>query len=105
MTSEPSMIRLRNGTELAEPALRATMINLSDFFQREPIAFYELVCMCQDGMHHPFGNTGDKLRAAGFLDGWCVPTSIRNVVLSAIRGDGDTVDGSMYLGSPVAGQP
>lgn len=100
--SEPRMVTLRNGTQVPEPVVTTTMINLERFSQREPIAFYELACMCQDPTHVPFGNTGAKLRAADFLSGSQVQPTIRAIVLSALRGDGDTVDGSMYLGSPLA---
>lgn len=101
--SEPEMLTLRyQNTQVPEPVVRATMINLEDFSQREPIAFYELACMCQDPGHVPFGNTGNKLRAAGFVDGSKVQATIRVIVLSALHGDGDVADGSMYLGSPLA---
>jgi hypothetical protein len=102
MTSEPSMVTLRDGTQIAEPALRAMMINLEDFSQAEPIAFYELAELCRDPGHVLFGNTGGKLAARGFLDGaGHIQTTVQHVLLSALRGE----DGGLYLGSPVAGQP
>jgi len=103
MTTEPVMVTLRDGTQIAEPTLRAVMVNLEDFSQTEPVAFYELAEMCRDPAHVPFGNTGDKMIARGFLDRTGhVQTTVQHVVLSALRGDGDTLDGSMYLGSPIA---
>ena len=87
-------ITLKNGAVEAEPLVDMVMLTLSDLIRHRPIEFYELVMCCRDNEHVPFGNTGDKLKEWALYP---ISDSIRNVVLSAVTGDG--ID--MSLGSPI----
>lgn len=81
-------VTLRNGAEEHEPTVRAIILNLELLMSQEPIAFYELVCVCRDPGHQIFGNCGTKLQDRDFLDGSGRPfTTVRNVVLSSVAGD------------------
>ena len=82
-------IRLRNGNDEAAPLVAATMMTLRHLIDADVIAFYELTMLCRDPKHAVFGNVGAKLIAAGLLDERGVPhQSVRNVVLSAVKGEG-----------------
>ena len=87
-------ITLKNGAVEAELLVDMVMLTLSDLIRHRPIEFYELVMCCRDNEHVPFGNTGDKLKEWALYP---ISDSIRNVVLSAVTGDG--ID--MSLGSPI----
>lgn len=94
---------LRNGTEEVEPLVVTVMTSLRLIFERQPIAFYELVMFCRDDRHRLFGTSGDELVRRGLLDsdgsdGFRVHDSIRNIVLSAADGEGL----EMTLINPVA---
>ena len=74
------------------------MMSIRNLMETNPIAFYELVMICRDSNHAPFGNTGDILRNFNLLNTeGKVHSSIRNIVISAVTGEGL----EMTLGSPV----
>ncbi len=82
----------------ALPLVNVTMMSLRDLMQKNPIAFYELVMKCRNHNHKFFGNAGDVLKGLSLVEtGGSIHDSIRNIVLSAAKGDG--LD--MSLGSPV----
>ena len=91
-------VTLKNGTEEAKPLVAVMMLTLEHLFEEDPIAAYELVMLCRNKDHVLFGNTGATLKDLSLVerDGR-VCQSIRNVVLSAVVGDG--LD--MILQSPV----
>ncbi len=102
-------VKLKNGTEEARPLVGVTMMSIrglmGDLEHGGPIALYELVEICKDRDHKPFGNTGDKLAALSLAtpiansDGrFQVHNSIKNIVLSAVEGEGM----EMSVGDPVA---
>jgi hypothetical protein len=93
------MLKLKNGAEEAEPAVRVVMAALSNLIDRYPTAFYDVVMMCRPGNYKPFGNNGQILQDLALVshDG-TVHDSIRNVILSAVSGDGL----AMALGNPLA---
>ena len=94
-----NIVTLKNGTQEAEPLVKVAMFSLSNLIEQDPIAFYELVMLCRDRSHSLFGNTPDKLHSLSLIEQSGQPhDSIRNVVLSAVSGDG--LD--MELHSPVA---
>lgn len=80
---------LKNGTEEVAPLVKMTMLLLHKLIKENPIALYELAMVCRDSKHIPFGDTEEELRKQKLLqlDGK-VHSSIRNVVLSAVVGDG-----------------
>lgn len=95
-------IKLKNGTEEAKPLVAVTMLVLRDMFDTAPIEAYELVCLARDPKHVPFGDCGGSLVRRMLVEqrvpggALKVPTSIRNIVLSAVSGEG--LD--MVLGNP-----
>lgn len=86
--------RLKNGTEEAKGLVATIVLALEKLMETDPLGFFELVKLCRDRDHKPFGNATDRLRDLGL---WPIHDSIRNVVLSAVTGD----DLDMALGSPV----
>jgi hypothetical protein len=96
------LVQLKNGSEELDTLVTVTMVSLESLLQSAPIVFYELVVLCRDSNHQLFGNAGERLEELGLvtLDGTGqaqVHGSIRNVVLSAVTGDGL----EMSLGSPI----
>ena len=92
------LVKLKNGSEGVKALVSITMMSLESLIETNPVAFYELVMKCRDVNHRFFGNTGEVLQKLSLVqtDG-NVHDSIRNIVSSAVDGDG--VD--MTLGSPV----
>jgi hypothetical protein len=75
------------------------MLSLRLCLEQQPIAFYELACVCKDRSHQTFGDTGETLVTRGLLERSGQPHGlVRDVVLSAVSGEGF----DMTLGSPLA---
>jgi hypothetical protein len=93
------MLTLKNGSEVAAPLVKLTMMVLDSLMGKNPTALYELVMKCRDREHKLYGNTGEVLSSLNLLqpDGR-VQDAIRDIVLSATEGEG--ID--MTLRSPVA---
>lgn len=99
-------LRLKNGSVEPMPVVVATMVSLDNLLKRHVTAFYDLVMICrtanrphQLNRYQPFGNNDQVLRDLALLEAdGSVNTSIKNVVLSAVTGDG--LD--MALGNPRA---
>lgn len=93
------MIKLKNGAEEVAAIVATVTMTLRKLFDTQPIIAYELVMLARDATHTPWGATLGELKRAGLVgpDGR-MHTSIRNVVLSAVTGDG----GNMVLGNPRA---
>lgn len=92
--------RLKNGSEEPELIVQVTMDSVSRLMETDPIAFYELVMKCRRQDHELFGNTGEVLQSLALIQDaqGTVSDSIRNVVLSAVEGNGL----NMTLVSPFA---
>jgi hypothetical protein len=86
--SEMKTVILKNGAEEAEPLVNVTMMSLRKLMEEQPIAFYEFVELCKDSKHQLFGNASEVLNRLGLIHGGAVHDSIRNIVLSATKGDG-----------------
>lgn len=91
--SDPQLVKLRNGSEEPKPLVNIVLFSLERLFKEQPIHFYELVQLCRDGCHALFGKTEDDLLALGLVQrsvagSFAVHDSIRNVVLSAVNGEG-----------------
>src|SRR3990167_887425 len=96
-----AMLKLKNGSEVAQSIVVATMMSLDALINSNPIAFYELVEKCRDSKHEMFGNTKEVVAKWALIDmNGSVHSCIKDVVLSAVEGDG--LD--MSLGRPVAPQ-
>ncbi len=92
-------VRLKNGSEEPNALVAVTMVSLDALLDGHPIAAYDLVMMCRDSNYKPFGGNGKTLRDRALIDeSGRVHDSIKNIVLSAAKGDGM----SMTFGSPVA---
>lgn len=77
---------LKNGAEEVKALVMVTMMSLRHL---EPIAFYELVQKCKDDTHIFWGDTEEKLKSLALLECSGRPhDSIRNIVLSALAGEG-----------------
>ena len=83
------LLRLRNGSEETEPVVRTTMMSLQALWGRNPVDVIELAAVCKDPQHEPFADSGDVLRRLRLLEPSGQPhPSVRNVVLSAVAGEG-----------------
>lgn len=93
------VIKLRNGAEEAKPLVAVMMMSLEHLMDERPLALYDLVMKCKDRNYQFFGDNEKHLQDLRLIgsDG-AIHDSIRNIVLSAVRGNG--ID--MVLGSPVA---
>lgn len=92
-------VQLKNGTTELRALVNITIFTLRSLIKESPLALYELVELCKDRDHEVFSDVlGDDLKARSLIqsDGR-VHGSIRNIVLSAVTGDGL----SMELGSPL----
>jgi len=97
-------VKLKNGSEEPVPVVGATMMSLENLLHTYPGHFYELVMKCRDRSYKLLSDSQKVLRALGLIQNesigyeeGSVHSSIRNVVLSAVEGDG--ID--MVLGWPV----
>ena len=92
------MVTLKNHTEEALSLVNVTMMSLRSLMKKSPMALYELVMKCKDNGHVCFGNTGKNLRNLSLVQAnGLVHGSIKNIVLSAVEGDGF----DMVLTNPV----
>ncbi len=93
------MLKLKNGSEECVPLVNTTVMSVRHLMESNPIAFVELVLLCRDRNHELFGNTAVDLQGLALVgrDGF-VHDSIRNIVLSAVEGEGL----EMKLISPLA---
>lgn len=91
-------VRLKNNSEESKILVMSTMITLSQLFSENPLAFYELVQICNNPSHEIFSPVQrEALESAGLISQNIVHASIRNIVLSAVEGEGM----GMTIGNPV----
>ncbi len=86
-------VTLKNGTREHAPLVVVVTEHLNSLINiGMGIVVYELVEMCRDANHKPFGSTGDELKARYLveeIDGlWRVHESTKNIVLLAVSGEG-----------------
>ena len=80
---------LKNGSEEGRDFVVVTMELLQILIGKKPIVFDQLVMRCQNENHQFFGSTAKFLKKINFVDSKeYVYDSIRNIVLSAIVGEG-----------------
>jgi hypothetical protein len=91
--------KLKNGAVEVDALVTATMVSLYSLWKKKPIVFYELYQKCLNNDHKLFGNAGADLKDLSLVneDG-SVHNSIKNIVLSAVTGDGL----SLTMVSPIA---
>jgi len=95
--TQPDPPLLKNGASEVRNLVEVTMFVLQSLLAEDPIAFYEMAMLCRNPKHELWGNTRDKLTARSLVESSGQPhSSIRNIVLSAVTGDGF----NLTLGSP-----
>lgn len=95
-------LRLRNGSQEAEPLVITTGLTLRSLIATQPTVFYEAVMLARDPGHSLWGDTSQPLRKMGLIDATGrMHESVRNVVQSSVEGDGI----GMRLVNPVEPAP
>jgi hypothetical protein len=95
------MLELKDGSSVAEPTVRTTLMTLQVVRDAHPLALFEAVQIARNPSHLPFGNLGSVLSGYGLLDtDGRMHDDTRHVVLSAAAGDGM----DLALTNPVKGQ-
>lgn len=90
-------VALKNGTEEAALLVSVLFVSLKALAEKDPMAFYDAVMIARPGGYEPFGTNGEKLRGLSIINADnSMHDSVRNVILSAVEGDG--LD--MILGNP-----
>ena len=93
------VIKLKNGTEECKPLVAIVMGILNHLADERPLALYDLAMRCRDQNYQFFGDNEEYLQQLKLIDAnGVIHDSDRNVILSAMRGDGFDIT----LGSPVA---
>ena len=85
------LIKLKNGTEEVEVLVKSTMGSLRGMIHSNPIHFLEFVYLVRDKNHEVWGGetTLQSFIAIGLMnEDLTIHGSIRNIVLSAVEGDG-----------------
>lgn len=93
MTESTPTVRLKNGTDEVKPLVAIVMHSLHRLFDTgKGMVVYELASLCRNPDHKPFGSTGEELKSLELVSEangkWYVHGSIRNIVLSAVQGEG-----------------
>jgi hypothetical protein len=97
--SDVELVKLKNGSCESKILVAVFVATLRNLFTERPIHAYELVSKARDSTHKFFGRTGEDLQKLGLVESnGEMHESVRNVVLSAVQGDGF----DMKLGDPVA---
>ena len=82
-------VKLNNGSEELNGLVNVTYMSLGALLEKNPIVFYDLVMVCRDRDHKLFGKSGQTLVDKNLLQPDFRPhSSVRNIVLSAVKGDG-----------------
>ena len=83
------LVKLKNGSEELDGLVNATYTALGLLYEKNPAVVYELVMKCRDRNHKLFGQSGQDLVDLNLLQPDQQPhQSVRNIVLSAVKGDG-----------------
>lgn len=80
---------LKNGTEEVATLVALTTSILLSLLEERPLILYDLVMKCRDRDYQFFGNNEEHLKSLKLIDrDGSIHGSIRNIVLSAAKGDG-----------------
>lgn len=94
-------VRLKNGAVELSVFVASIMLVLDRLVEEKPVAALELVMKCRDSNYEFFGDNEKILQDRKLVEaGGTVHSSIRNIVLSAFKGDGF----DMVLLSPIAAE-
>ena len=97
------VVTLKNGATEAKPLVEVTMMSLDMLLSTNPTSFIELVESCRDREHVIWGSSGERLVQLHLLESvdsdghGHIHESIRNIVLSAVTGEGL----GLTLGNPI----
>lgn len=98
-----AVVTLKNGAEENTDVVALTMGLLRELIAKDYIAFYELVKKCREPNHTFHGNSGNVLTRLKLVEPkGSVNKSVRNIVLSAIVGDGMGLSLSSPIKAPIA---
>lgn len=91
-------MKLKNGSDVPDAIVAATMVTVKMLFESDPVAFFELVSKARDPRHEFWSESiAKRLAALGLLDAQGgVHRAVADVVASAARGEGL----AMTLGNP-----
>jgi hypothetical protein len=91
-----TMVTLRTGRIVPEPALVTTLISLEEV-AHNPIAFFEIVSLARDPSHRMFGNTKEIAERFGLIDSNnTMHEIVRDIILAATDGE----DFALHLVDP-----
>ncbi len=92
-----NVVKLKNGAEEAEPAVKVGIFALKDLCSTSPLVFYDLVMLCRDPKYKAWCNMGPAKDAGLMQPDGNIHDTIKNIVLSAVTGEGL----KMQIGSPI----
>lgn len=81
------LVKLKNGSEGAEGLVNVTLVALDGLMRSNPKALYDLVKKCRNKDYKFLGNNEKVLEEMALLNGGKPHNSIKNIVLSAIKGE------------------
>jgi hypothetical protein len=82
-------VKLKNGSEELKGLVIVVMASLRHLMAEQPLALYELAMKARDKGHVIFGNLDKPLKEMALLEhGNTIHSCIKNIVLSAVEGDG-----------------
>lgn len=88
-TDSFEIVKLKNGSEQERTQVEAFMDTLRRLFKEEPIAAYDLVLKARNPEHDIFVAAQIKLKEqALLLPNGDVHKTVRNIILSAVTGEG-----------------
>lgn len=92
-----NVVKLKNGIEEAEPAVRVGLFALKNLCSEKPFVFYDLVMICRDPKYKAWCDMTPAKDAGLMQSDGKIHDTIKNIVLSAVSGDGL----EMQIGSPI----
>lgn len=90
------MLKLKNGAEEAQPLVMMVMQMLQRLAEEKPILLIDFAMKCRDASYEICGGE-DELAALSLIKSGYIHDSVRNIVLSAVTGEG----AEMALGDPI----
>ncbi len=99
---EHEPVLLRNGARVVPQLVVLTMKHVRELWDTHDRAVFELLALCRDDEHKPFGSLAYKLAGRGLIEKrgirWVAHDTTRDIVLSACEGD----DLGLKIVNPVA---
>jgi hypothetical protein len=87
MKKKPTIVRLKNGAECFANVVELTLQNLKILYERNHLAFFELVESCRNSSYVVKREFKAELRNGGYLSTQNQPDDVtKNIILSAVEG-------------------